>query len=161
MTTGKTIALTLQISVGKVKSLLFNMLFRFVKAFFPNRYSSLINALPTNLQLSVYLPRGYPAQREEVVPYTEAALSLALDIRVLSHSICAAETKTPQTRGLHTLTSPCSGDWDNKGQQRPCLLRVLCWPFFCCDLKWWEGWGNAPGSFLEGHYSHLPPRAPT
>ena len=71
MTTGKTIALTLQISVGKVKSLLFNMLFRFVKAFFPNRYSSLINALPTNLQLSVYLSRGYPAQREEVAHPTQ------------------------------------------------------------------------------------------
>ena len=36
MTTGKTIALTIQIFVGRVMSLLFNMLFRFVIAFLPN-----------------------------------------------------------------------------------------------------------------------------
>ena len=35
MTTGKTIALTKQTFVGKVTSLLFNMLSRFVIAFFP------------------------------------------------------------------------------------------------------------------------------
>ena len=35
MTTGKTIALTIQTFVGKVMSLLFNMLCRLVKAFFP------------------------------------------------------------------------------------------------------------------------------
>ena len=35
MTTGKTIALTRKIFVGKVMSLLFNMLFRFVIAFLP------------------------------------------------------------------------------------------------------------------------------
>ena len=35
MITGKTIALTIQIFVGKVMSLLFNMLSRFVKAFLP------------------------------------------------------------------------------------------------------------------------------
>ena len=35
MTTGKAIALTIQTFVGKVMSLLFNMLSRFVTAFFP------------------------------------------------------------------------------------------------------------------------------
>ena len=35
MTTGKTIALTIQAFVGKMMSLLFNMLSRFVIAFFP------------------------------------------------------------------------------------------------------------------------------
>ena len=35
MTTGKTMALTIQIFVGKVMSLLFNMLFRFSIAFLP------------------------------------------------------------------------------------------------------------------------------
>ena len=35
MTTGKTIALTRQTFVGKVMSLLFNMLFRLVRAFLP------------------------------------------------------------------------------------------------------------------------------
>ena len=37
MTTGKTIALTIQTFVGKVMSLLFNMLSRLVIAFFPRR----------------------------------------------------------------------------------------------------------------------------
>ena len=35
MTTGKTIALTIRTSVSKLMSLLFNMLYRFVKVFFP------------------------------------------------------------------------------------------------------------------------------
>ena len=39
MTTGKTIALTRQTFVGKVISLLFNMLSRFVFAFLPRRKS--------------------------------------------------------------------------------------------------------------------------
>ena len=37
MTTGKTIALTIWTFVGKVMSLLFNMVFRFVIAFLPRR----------------------------------------------------------------------------------------------------------------------------
>ena len=37
MTTGKTIALTMQIFVGKVMSLLFNMLSKFVIVFLPGR----------------------------------------------------------------------------------------------------------------------------
>ena len=39
MTTGKTIALTIQTFVGKVMSLLFNTLFRFVLSFFPRNKS--------------------------------------------------------------------------------------------------------------------------
>ena len=42
MTTGKTIALTRRTSVGKVMSLLFNMLSRFVIAFLPRRKHLLI-----------------------------------------------------------------------------------------------------------------------
>lgn len=26
---------------------------------------------------------------------------------------------------------------------------------FCCILTWWKGWGSFPGSFLEGHWTHL------
>ena len=40
MTTGNTIALTIQTSVGKVMSLLFNMLSRFVIAFLPRNQVS-------------------------------------------------------------------------------------------------------------------------
>ena len=45
MTTGKTIALTRQTSVGKVMSLLFNMLSRFVIAFLPRSERLLISWL--------------------------------------------------------------------------------------------------------------------
>ena len=45
MTTGKTIALTTQTVVGKVKSLLFNMLSRFVTAFLPRNKCLLISWL--------------------------------------------------------------------------------------------------------------------
>ena len=45
MTTGKTIALTTQTFVGKVRSLLFNMLFRFVISFLPRTRSILISWL--------------------------------------------------------------------------------------------------------------------
>ena len=45
MTTGKTIALTRQAFVDKVKSLLFNMLFRFVIAFLPRSKHLLISRL--------------------------------------------------------------------------------------------------------------------
>ena len=45
MTTGKTIALTIWIFVGKVMSLLFNTLFRFVIAFLPRSKHLLISWL--------------------------------------------------------------------------------------------------------------------
>ena len=55
MTTGKTIALTIQIFVGKVMSLLFNMLSRFVIAFLPRRKCLLISWLPLKLLLTTLL----------------------------------------------------------------------------------------------------------
>ena len=48
MTTGKTIALTLQIFVGKVMSLLFNMLSRFVIAFLSRSKYLLISRLQSS-----------------------------------------------------------------------------------------------------------------
>ena len=45
MTTGKTVALTIQTFVGKVISLLFNMLSRFVTAFLPRNKRLLITWL--------------------------------------------------------------------------------------------------------------------
>ena len=45
MTTGKTIALTIQTFVGKVMSLLFNMLSRFVTAFLPTSKFNFIAAV--------------------------------------------------------------------------------------------------------------------
>ena len=49
MTTGKTIALTRQTSVGKVMSLLFNMLSSLVIAFFPRSKHLLISWLPVTI----------------------------------------------------------------------------------------------------------------
>ena len=48
MTTGKTIALTIQIFVGKVMSLLFNILSRFVIAFLPRSKLLLISWLKSS-----------------------------------------------------------------------------------------------------------------
>ena len=45
MTTGKTIALTIRMFVGKVMSLIFNMLSRFVIAFLPRSECLLISRL--------------------------------------------------------------------------------------------------------------------
>jgi len=50
MTTGKTIALTRQTFVGKVMSLLFNMLYRLVITFLPRSKCLLISWLQYNLQ---------------------------------------------------------------------------------------------------------------
>ena len=50
MTTGKTIDLTRQTFVGKIKSLLFNMLSRFVIAFLPRSKCLLISWLQSHLQ---------------------------------------------------------------------------------------------------------------
>ena len=53
MTAGKTIALTVQIFVGKVMSLLFNTLSRFVIAFLP-RDKRLLISWPQSLSLGIY-----------------------------------------------------------------------------------------------------------
>ena len=53
MTTGKTIALTIQSFVGKVMSLLLNMLSRFVIAFLPRRKRLLISWLRSTYILSL------------------------------------------------------------------------------------------------------------
>ena len=78
MTTGKTIALTRQTFVGKVKSLLFNMLSRFFIAFLPRSKHLLISWLqspsavilePKKIRLSVF-PLVSPSTCCEVMgPY--------------------------------------------------------------------------------------------
>ena len=49
MTTGKTIALTTQMFVGRVMSLLFNMLYRFVITFLPRSKRLLISWLHSHV----------------------------------------------------------------------------------------------------------------
>ena len=103
MSIGKTIALTIQIFVGKVKSLLFNMLSRFVIVFFFQQVfiPSQRPAHPSPAQC--LLPEGLPHTERGGGNHPAAALSPALGVRMLSHSIWAAATKTPQTGGLKTL----------------------------------------------------------
>ena len=57
MTTGKTIALTRQTFVGKVMSLLFNKLSRFVKAFHPRSKCLLISWLQSPSAVILEPPR--------------------------------------------------------------------------------------------------------
>ena len=89
MTTGKTIALTIQTFVGKMMSLLFNTLSSFVIAFFPRRKyfliswkffqrstspSSWMSTLPT--QLLPGLPRSPHPPMTRAAPNTDPALVL-------------------------------------------------------------------------------------
>ena len=57
MTTGKTIALTRQTFVGKVLSLLFNILFRFVIAFLPRSKHLLISWLHSPSEVILEPPK--------------------------------------------------------------------------------------------------------
>ena len=56
LTTGKTIALTIQTFVGKVMSLLLNMLSRLVIAFLP-RSKCLLNSWPQSLSVVILEPK--------------------------------------------------------------------------------------------------------
>ena len=57
MTTGKTITLTSQTVVGKVISLIFNMLSRFVTAFLPRSKRRLISWLQSQLAVILESPK--------------------------------------------------------------------------------------------------------
>ena len=63
MTTGKTIALTLQTFVDKVMSLLFNMLSGFVIAFFPR------SMLSFNFMVAVIIHSDFGAQENKICHY--------------------------------------------------------------------------------------------
>ena len=81
MTTGKTIVLTIWTFVGKVMSLLFNMLSRFIIAFFPKKQ--------THKRLLILWLQSPPAVILESKKINSAIVS------TLSPSIC------------HEVTSPC------------------------------------------------------
>ena len=71
MTTGKTIALTIQTFVSKVMSLLFNMLSRFVIAFLPK-----INCL----FISVIIYSDFRAPQNKICPYVHFPPSICHDV---------------------------------------------------------------------------------
>ena len=68
ITTGKTIALTRWIFVGKVMSLLFNMLSRLVITFFPRSKCLLISRLQSPSVLNLEPPKIKPATVSNVSP---------------------------------------------------------------------------------------------
>ena len=69
MTTGKTIALTRWTFVGKVMSLLFNMLSRFVIAFLPRSKHLLISWLQSPSAVNLELPKIKSVTVSIVSPY--------------------------------------------------------------------------------------------
>ena len=70
MTTGKTIALTRQTIVGKVMSLLFNMLSRFVITFLPRRKRLLISWLQSLFAVILEPQKIKPVTVSTVSPST-------------------------------------------------------------------------------------------
>ena len=81
MTIGKTIALSRWTSVGKVMSLLFNMLFRFVIAFLPNGKRLLISWLqsPSAVMLE---PKKIKSVTVSVVSPSICYLVMGLDAMI-------------------------------------------------------------------------------
>ena len=75
MNTGKTIALTIQTFVGKVMSLLFNMLSRFVIAFLPRSKHLLISWLQS-LSTVILEPK-------KIKPVTVSIVSLSIHYEVM------------------------------------------------------------------------------
>ena len=70
MTTGKTVALIIQTFVGKVMSLLFNMLSRFVIALLPRRKYLLISWLQS--------PSAVILEPEKIKSVTDSVVSLSI-----------------------------------------------------------------------------------
>ena len=75
MTTGKTIALTMWTFVGKVMSLLFNMLSRLVTAFLPRSKCLLISWLQSPPEVILEPP--------EIKSYTVSTVSLSISQEVM------------------------------------------------------------------------------
>ena len=78
MTTEKTIALTVQTFVGKVMSLLFNMLSRFVMAFLPRSKHLLISWLQS--------PSAVILELKKIRPVNDSTFSPSVSVQ-FSHSV--------------------------------------------------------------------------
>ena len=75
MTTGKTIALTIQTFVGNVMSLLFNMLFRLVIAFLPRSKCLLISWFQS--------PSAVILEPKKIKPVTVSTVSPSISYEVM------------------------------------------------------------------------------
>ena len=133
MTTGKTIALTIWTFVGKVMSLLFNMVFRFVIAFLPRRRC-------LNFTAAVTARNDFGAQENEVSFHLLLSLNGHLQRAPSGHCSCSS-LSPPGTRSA--LCAPPSG---------MALLSFLRWTIFkkslldvlqyCfCFMFWFEACG--------------------
>jgi len=87
MTTGKTIALTRQTFVGKVMSLLFNMLSRFVIAFLPRSKCLLISWLQSPSEV-ILEPKETKSLTVSIVSLSICREVMGLGCHALSHTIC-------------------------------------------------------------------------
>ena len=105
MTTGKTIALTGQNFVGKVMSLLFNMLFRFVIAFLPRTKSLLISWLQLPFTM-IWKPKKIKSVTGStffpIYTYTHILIIYISSVQLLSHILLFA---TPWT-AAHQASLP-------------------------------------------------------
>ena len=82
MTTGKTIALTRWMFVGKVMSLLFNMLSRFIIAFLPRSKPLLISWLQSPYA-AIWGPKNIKSVTVSIV-----SQSICREVMVLEATIC-------------------------------------------------------------------------
>ena len=91
MTTGKTIALARRTFVGRVMSLLFNMLSRFVIAFLP-RSKHLLVSWPQSPSAVIFDPKARPFCDRQVGELRECvSVSLVLLISIKGHVSTAQE----------------------------------------------------------------------
>ena len=108
VTTGKTIALTVQIFVSKVMSSIFNTLFRFVIAFLPKKQWS-------NLLTAVTIHSDFRAQEKEIchcfqlfpfcLPWSDGTRCRDLSFLILSFKPAVSLSSFMSSRG--SLVPPC------------------------------------------------------
>ena len=115
MTTGKTIALTIWTFAGKVMSLLFNMLSRFVIAFLPRSKRLLISWLQS---LSTVILE--PKKRKSV---TVSTLSLSIHHEVMRPDVMILDFLMLSFKSVFSLTSFTS----SRGSLAPLHFLPLEW----------------------------------
>ena len=143
MTTGKTIALTIWIFVGKVMSLLFNVLSRFVTAFLPRSKCLLISWLPS--PSTVILE---PKKRKPVTASTFSlsichevtgsdAMILVFECWVLSQPFHSS--LSPSSRGYLVSLHFLSLQWFSSAYLRLIFLPAIlipAWDSFSLYFSW-------------------------
>ena len=143
MTTGKTIALTKRTFVGKVMSLLFNMLSRLVITFLPRNAAAAAKSLQSSPTLHDPIDGSPPGSRipgilqARVLEWVAISFSNAwkwkVKVKLLSHARLLATHGLQPTR----LLSPRDFPGKNTGVGCRCLLQKV-YPSF--NLYIWYNW---------------------